>query len=316
MTPEFDAPAAVPPLVVIIGPTASGKSSLAVRLALGLAELGTPAEIVNADSMAIYRGMDIGTAKPTAGERALVRHHLVDIFDIRRTATVAQFQVLARQTIAELRHRGVIPLLVGGSSLYTRAVMDDFEFPGTDPEIRSRWEAELDRIGPEALHAKLAERAPQAAAAILPGNSRRVVRALEVLDITGHFTPGLPPTHYLLQNVHQFGLELERETMDERIAARVRAMFDEGLVDEVRELETEGLREGVTASRALGYRQVLSMLDGDVTLDQAITATIERTRRFARKQLGWFRRDSRICWLPAQDPDLVSRILAELEMTG
>ncbi|MFZ2625465.1 MAG: tRNA (adenosine(37)-N6)-dimethylallyltransferase MiaA [Propionibacterium sp.] len=302
----------VQPLVVIIGPTASGKSSLAVRLALLLAEQGHHAEIVNADSMAVYRGMDIGTAKPSARERALVPHHLVDILDVRQSASVARFQEMARRTIRALREQGTVPLLVGGSSLYTRAVVDDFRFPGTDPRVREHWEAQLDRLGAEGLHALLAARSPRAAEQILPGNSRRVVRALEILDLTGHFEPGLPPLHYLLDSVRQFGLELDRETMDRRIAARVDTMFDEGLVEEVRRLEHEGLREGVTACRALGYRQVLAMLDGELSPEQARQRTVEQTRRFSRKQLSWFRRDPRIEWLPALEPQLEVRIAERL----
>lgn len=296
---------------MIIGPTASGKSSLAVRLALRLAGLGLPAEIVNADSMALYRGMDIGTAKPSAREQAMVPHHLVDVLDIRESSTVANFQVLARRTIEVLRARGVAPILVGGSSLYTRAVIDDFRFPGTDPAVRKRWEAQLDRLGAEALHEVLAERDPAAAAKILPGNARRVVRALEVLDLTGHFEVGLPEPRYLLADVHQFGLELDRVTMDRRIDERVHAMFDAGLVEEVRTLVRQGLRQGVTASRALGYRQVLAMLDGALSEEQAIAKTIEQTRRFSRRQLSWFRRDPRIRWLPALAPGLEEHI-AEL----
>lgn len=302
----------IPPLVVIIGPTASGKSSLAVRLALLLTEQGHPAEIVNADSMAVYRGMDIGTAKPSARERALVPHHLVDILDVRESASVARFQAMARQTIRVLREQGKVPLLVGGSSLYTRAVVDDFVFPGTDPVVRQHWESELDRLGADGLHTLLAQRAPQAAAQILPGNTRRVVRALEILELTGHVSPGLPPLRYLLESVHQFGLELDRPTMDRRIAARVEQMFERGLVDEVRGLERVGLREGVTASRALGYRQVLAMLDGELTAEQALTRTVEQTRRFSRRQLSWFRRDPRITWWPALEPDLAAGVVRQL----
>ncbi|SCQ61426.1 TRNA dimethylallyltransferase [Propionibacterium freudenreichii] len=302
----------VPPLVVLIGPTASGKSSLAIQLARSLDASGHPAEIVNGDSMAIYAGMDIGTAKPSASDRALVPHHLVDVLEVTQTSTVADFQQLAREVIARLRSSGRIPILVGGSSLYVRAVIDDFEFPGTDPQVRARWERELAAHGAAALYEELVRRAPQARGAIEPANSRRIVRALEVLELTGHYSPHLPPPHYLLVNVHQFGLVVDREEMDRRIEERVHAMFDAGLVDEVRRLEGRGLRRGVTAARALGYQQVLAMLDGQLDQQGAIRATIDGTRRFARKQLGWFRRDPRIEWLPADGTDLPQRIAARL----
>ncbi|CEG94043.1 tRNA (adenosine(37)-N6)-dimethylallyltransferase MiaA [Propionibacterium freudenreichii] len=302
----------VPPLVVLIGPTASGKSSLAIQLARSLDASGHPAEIVNGDSMAIYAGMDIGTAKPSASDRALVPHHLVDVLEVTQTSTVADFQQLAREVIARLRSSGRIPILVGGSSLYVRAVIDDFEFPGTDPQVRARWERELAAHGAAALYEELVRRAPQARGAIELANSRRIVRALEVLELTGHYSPHLPPPHYLLVNVHQFGLVVDREEMDRRIEERVHAMFDAGLVDEVRRLEGRGLRRGVTAARALGYQQVLAMLDGQLDQQGAIRATIDGTRRFARKQLGWFRRDPRIEWLPADGTDLPQRIAARL----
>lgn len=290
------------PLIVLIGPTASGKSSLAIHLARLLAARGRPAEIVNADSMLVYRGMNIGTAKPSAAELASVHHHLVNIMEITQTASVAQFQSMARTVVGQLRDQGVIPILVGGSSLYIRAIIDRFEFPGTDPEIRRKWQDELDRIGAAALHAVLAEKHPDAAASILPGNGRRIVRALEVIELTGDFSPRLPGPVYELADVHQFGPHLERAEMDARIAARVAQMWADGLVDEVRGLVAQGLREGLTASRGLGYQQVLAYLTGELTEDQAKQATIDGTRRFARKQLGWFARDPRISWLDAAGP--------------
>lgn len=301
-----------PPLIVLIGPTASGKSALAIDLAERLAREGRPAEIVNADSMLVYRGMDIGTAKPTADERARVPHHLVDIMDITETASVADFQRLARQVIGELRSRGVTPILVGGSSLYIRAIVDDFDFPGTDPGIRQRWNRELERIGPAALHEVLAERDPDAAAAILPGNGRRIVRALEIIELTGEFHPNLPDHRYALVGVHQFGLRLERGDMDRRITARVDQMWCDGLVAEVRGLVSQGLRDGLTASRGLGYSQVLDHLAGRISEDEARQATVDGTRRFARKQLGWFNKDPRICWLDATATDLAGMVLGEL----
>lgn len=302
-------------VVALVGPTASGKSTLAVEVALALRTAGTQAEIVNADSMLVYRGMDIGTAKPSPAELAAVRHHLVDIMDVTETAAVADFQRLARAAIADCHSRGVWPILVGGSALYIRAIVDDFDFPGTDPDVRGRWEDELARVGAPALHAVLAARDPDSAALILPGNGRRIVRALEVLDLTGSFSASLPEWKYLLPDVRQYGLALDRAELDRRIELRVHQMWDQGFVSEVTELERRGLRSGRTASRALGYRQVLSYLADEVTEAEAMLATVHGTRRFARKQLGWFRRDPRITWLAAGDPGNVTRIVDDLQIS-
>lgn len=287
------------PLIHLIGPTASGKSGLAIDLALRLADRGQPADVVNADSMLVYRGMDIGTAKPTLAERRGVRHHLVDIMDVTDTASVAEFQGLARGVIHELRTAGVVPILVGGSALYSRAITDVFDFPGTDPRVRAHWDQQLAERGPEALHDELARRAPGAAAEIIPGNGRRIVRALELLDLQQDLRPTLPTWTYALENVRTIGLELERDVMDARINERVDQMWRDGLVEEVQSLLPRGLREGRTASRAIGYRQVLDALDGRCSLDQAREDVKIATRRFARKQLGWYRRDHRIEWRPA-----------------
>ena len=289
------------PVLAINGPTASGKTAMAVAVAQLLAPDGIRAEIVNADSMLVYRGMDIGTAKPTMAERGGVPHHLVDTMEVTRGATVADFQALARATIAALRADGVVPILAGGSALYVHAILDEIVFPGTDPGIRARLEAELDEIGPAALHRRLAALDPQAAAGILPGNARRTVRALEVIELTGSYTSTLPGWNYAVGDVLQFGLDVPRDVLDARIEARVHQMWSDGLVDEVRGLVARGLREGRTAWRALGYRQVLAFLDGELTEAEALQATVAGTRRFARKQLGWFRRDPRIEWLPATD---------------
>lgn len=296
------------PVPVLIGPTASGKSSLAVRLAQRLIADGRQAEIVNSDSMLVYRGMDIGTAKPTLEERAGVPHHLIDIFALNRTASVADFQQLARTAIADCRDRGVVPIVVGGSALYVRAIVDRFEFPGTDPEIRSGLEAELMQIGAEGMHRRLAERDPGAAASILPGNGRRIVRALEVIELTGKpYSASLPEPQYAIDGVLEIGIDLPRPMLDERIATRVEQMWADGFVDEVRRLEHEGLRDGVTASRALGYRQVLQFLDGELDEEQAKQRTITQTRKFARRQDGWFRRDPRIRWLDGRADDLLDQ---------
>lgn len=297
-------------VVVLVGPTASGKSGLAIALAERLTSAGRPAEIVNADSMLVYRGMDIGTAKPTPAEQARVRHHLVDVLDVTETATVADFQQRARAAIADCLDRRVLPIVVGGSALYIRAIVDEFTFPGTDQAVRERWEAQLAELGPEQLHVRLRAVDPAAAEAILPGNGRRIVRALEVVELTGRsFTARLPARRYHLAGVVQVGLAVDRPTLDARIEQRVDAMWAAGLVDEVTDLARHGLREGLTASRALGYRQVLELLDGLVDEAEARRRTVVGTRKFARRQDSWFRQDPRIGWLAYDRPDLVEAAL-------
>lgn len=300
------------PVVVINGPTASGKTGLAVGVALGLQACGHRAEVVNTDSMLVYRGMDIGTAKPSLAERGGVRHHLIDILEVTEEASVARLQELARAAIADCRERGVVPILVGGSALYVHAIVDEFSFPATDPVVRARLEAELEQVGAAELYARLVARSPEVAAGILPGNARRVVRALEALELTGSFSSQLPQWRYALEPVLQFGLTLPRDELDVRIAERVEAMWVAGLVAEVVELEGRGLRQGRTASRAIGYRQVLAYLAGECSQEEAKRATIQVTRRFARKQLGWLRRDPRIVWLEA-GPSAVGAIVSELQ---
>jgi len=298
-------------VLVLVGPTATGKSRLAVTVARRLAAQGQPAEVVNADSMLVYRGMDIGTAKPTLAERDGVRHHLIDVLDVRETATVADFQARARAVIADCSARGVVPVLVGGSALYVRAIVDDFRFPGTDPTLRAELEAELAAHGPEPLHRRLAGLDPASAAQILPRNGRRIVRALEVVALTGDpFSATLPDRRYCLPDVVQVGLDIDRGTLDQRIAERVDRMWADGLVAEVRGLIDAGLREGRTASRALGYRQVLAYLDGELTEDEARTRIVAATRRFARRQDGWFRKDPRISWLAHDRTDLTDAVVA------
>lgn len=299
-------------ILAINGPTASGKSGLAVEVAVLLSERGQRAEIVNADSMLVYRGMDIGTAKPTLEERRGVRHHLVDIWDVTKQASVAKMQRLARAAIADCHARSVVPIVVGGSALYMRAILDVFEFPRTDPEVRARWEAELAEHGATALHAHLTQMAPEVASGILPGNGRRIVRALEVIELTGSFTPTLPSWTYAMEGVSSWGLELSRDEMDSRIDLRVDRMWADGFVDEVRSLIPQGLRDGPTASMALGYRQILQFLDGTMTEDEAREATKRGTRRFARKQLAWFRRDHRIVWRPAGETRVAQEICADV----
>jgi tRNA dimethylallyltransferase len=292
-------------VIAVVGATAAGKSDLAVELALRLG-----GEAVNADSMQLYRGMDIGTAKLTPAEMRGVPHHLLDVWDVTETASVAEYQRLSADAIAGIRARGRVPVLVGGSGLYVRAALDRMEFPGTDPSVRARLEAELERDGSAALHARLRERDPAAAEAILPSNGRRIVRALEVIEISGRpFTATLPEHAYRYGSVVQVGLSVPRERLDERIALRVERMWDAGLVDEVRALEKRGLRDGLTAGRALGYAQVLRFLAGEWTEERAKEETVRTTRRFARRQESWFRRDPRVHWLPHDAPDLLERAL-------
>jgi tRNA dimethylallyltransferase len=303
--------------VVVVGPTAAGKSSLAARLVRHYTADGRPAEVIDADSMLVYRGMDIGTAKPSELERAEIRHHMIDLFEITQTTTVAEFQRHARMAIADCRARNVIPIVVGGSALYVRAIVDDFEFPGTNPEVRARLERELSSHGAQRMHERLSDVDPVAATRILPGNARRVVRALEVIELTGRsFSAVLPDRRYRLPEVVQIGLVVDRATLDGRIAERVEAMWAAGFVDEVRRLAAAGLRESLTASRALGYRQVLRFLDGEISESEAREMTITATRKFARRQDSWFRKDTRISWLPFDHPDLVSAAYALAGPTG
>ncbi|HEU4676333.1 MAG TPA: tRNA (adenosine(37)-N6)-dimethylallyltransferase MiaA, partial [Motilibacteraceae bacterium] len=292
-------------VVAVVGPTATGKSELGLALAEALG-----GEVVNADAMQLYRGMDVGTAKLTPAERRGVPHHLLDVLGVTRTATVAEFQSMARAAIADVQARGLVPVLAGGSGLYVRAVLDVMEFPGTDDAVRARLEAELADVGPGPLHERLSQRDPVAAQQILPTNGRRIVRALEVVEITGRpFTASLPQPEYVLPAV-QVGLDVPRAVLDERIEARVDRMLAAGLVAEVEHLVAQGLTQGRTASRALGYAQVLRHLSGEWTLEQAREETVRATRRFARRQDSWFRRDPRVHWLPYDAPDLLEQALA------
>ena len=298
-----------PLVVAVVGPTASGKSALAVEVALAL-----DGEVVNADAFQLYRGMDVGTAKPSQQERRGVPHHLLDVLDVTQEATVAGYQRAAAAVLDDLGERGRHAVLVGGSGLYVRAVLDGLEIPPTDPAVRARLEAELAVVGAPALHARLAGRDPAAAAAILPTNGRRVVRALEVGELTGGpFRATMPAGAYARPAV-QVGLDVSREVLDDRIAARVDRMWRAGLVDEVRRLDASGLSRGPTAARALGYAQVLRLLGGELSDDEARAQTVAATRRYARRQESWFRRDPRVTWLRHDDPDLVARV-ADLAST-
>jgi tRNA dimethylallyltransferase len=295
------------PLVAVVGPTATGKSDLG----LGLAEaLG--GEVINADALQLYRGMDIGTAKLPPEQRRGIRHHLLDVLDVTEEASLAAYQRDARAARDDVIARGGVPVLVGGSGLYVRAVLDRLEIPPTDPVVRGRLEREAEKAGAESMHARLAELDPIAAIAILPGNVRRVVRALEVIELTGRpFSATLPKPDYERPAV-QIGLTAPRDVLDERIAARVEAMWAAGLVDETLRLVAEGLLDGRTAPRALGYAQVLQMFEGELDDVTARAETIVSTRRFARRQESWFRRDPRIHWLPFDAPDLLEQALAAI----
>ena len=302
----------MPELVIaVVGPTAAGKSDLALRLAHAVG-----GEIVNADSMQLYAGMDIGTAKLTVEQRQGVPHHLLDIWDVRQTASVADYQRLAREAIDAIRQRGRVPILAGGSGLYVRAALDPLEFPGTDPGLRERLEAELAERGPADLHARLAAIDPAAAAAILPSNGRRIVRALEVIELSGRPFAAAMPEYESVYPAVQIGLGVDRAELDRRIADRTERMFAAGLVGEVAGLAAAGLREGRTASRALGYAQVLRFLDGQYPLAEARAQTILATRRFARRQESWFRRDPRVTWLAANADDLLVQALATIGSCG
>ena len=295
-----------PTVIAVVGPTAAGKTALSVSLAEALS-----GEVVNADSMQLYRGMDIGTAKITEAERRGVPHHVFDVLDVTEGADVVRYRELARAAVDDIAARGRRPVLVGGSGLYVQAALDEMDFPGTDPAIRARLEAELEREGPAALWERLREADPAAARAILPSNGRRVVRALEVVELTGSFTATLPEpkAHY---EAVRIGVDLDTAVLDERIERRVRDMWEAGLVEEVRRLEARGLREGRTASRALGYQQVLAFLAGEYDEDEAFRRTVQGTRRFVRRQRSWFKRDGRIEWFDAADPDLPARVLDRL----
>jgi tRNA dimethylallyltransferase len=297
------------PVVALVGATASGKTGLSLDLAERLG-----GEVVNTDAMQVYRGMDVGTAKLPEVERRGIPHHLLDQLEVTEPATVALFQGWAREAIAGIRDRDATPVLVGGSALYTRAILDRFEFPGTDDSLRRELEVELERVGSHALHERLAGVDPEAAAQILPDNGRRVVRALEVVALTGRpFSASLPRLEYADALTVQIGVDIDRPTLDERIARRVEEMFAGGFVEEVEALLARGLADGRTASRAIGYREVTGYLAGDRSLAEAIEQTTVATRRFARRQDSWFRKDPRIVWVAHDDPDRVDKAVGAVE---
>ena len=292
------------PVVAVVGATATGKSDLGVALAL---ELG--GEVINADAMQLYRGMDVGTAKLPMQERQGVPHHLLDVLDVTDEASVAAYQREVRSVVDDVVARGRVPVLVGGSGLYVRAALEPLQIPPTGPGVRARLGAEAQEAGAAQMHARLSRVDPQSADRILPGNVRRVVRALEVVELTGQpFSATLPQPVYLRPTV-QLGLRAPRPALDERIGLRVRRMWADGLLDEVAALLPLGLREGRTASRAVGYAQALAQLDGRIGPEAARDETARLTRRLARRQESWFGRDPRITWLPYDVPDLLLRAL-------
>ena len=285
--------------LAIVGPTGTGKSQLALDVAERLG-----GEIVNADAMQFYRGMDIGTAKLPVPQRRGIPHHQLDVLDVTETATVARYQSAAADDIEAIAARGSVPILVGGSMLYIQSLLDDWSFPATDPAVRAGWERRLAEVGVAALHAELADRDPAAAASILPTDGRRIVRALEVVELTGQpFAASAPSIGTPRWDAVIVGLDCDTELLDERLARRTDAMFDQGLVEEVITLLDRGLRDGVTAARALGYAQVLADLDAGGNGDAAREPTFIGTRRYVRRQRSWFRRDHRIHWLDASAPD-------------
>jgi len=293
-------------LIVVVGATTAGKSDLAVDLALAVG-----GEVVNADSMQLYRGMDIGTAKLTEAERRGVPHHLLDVWDVSKTASVAEYQHLADAVIAGIAARGKVPVVVGGSGLYIRAALGDLEFPGADEQIRARLEGELAELGPAPLHARLRSADPAAADAILPSNGRRIVRALEVIELSGRPFSATMPGYDAGRPAIQLGVAVDRSELDRRITDRVDRMWAAGFEAEVQQLAAHGLRAGKTASRALGYQQLLRYLDGELTSEEARAETVRATRRFARRQESWFRRDPRVRWLSPGE-GLRERALAEI----
>ena len=290
-------------VIAIVGPTAVGKTALSLEIAEKFS-----AEIINADAMQIYKGMDIGTAKLPLSQRRGILHHQIDVLDPIDEANVSQYQKQTREIINDLLNRKVQPMLVGGSGLYVNSVLEDLEFPGTNLEVRSKYEEILDEQGVEVLYEMLEQIDPNAAKNILPSNARKIVRALEVNEFTGKaFNAKLPEPSPIFSDV-RIALDMPRDLLDKRISDRVHQMFEDGFVDEVKSLE-KNLRLGKTAFRALGYSQVLSLLAGEIIEDEAITLTINATKKFARRQLSWFRRDPLIHWLDATSPDLFEESL-------
>jgi tRNA dimethylallyltransferase len=291
--------------IAVVGPTGTGKSALALDVAERVG-----GEIVNADAMQLYRGMDIGTAKLAPEHRRGIPHHQLDMLEVTQSATVGRYQQAAAADVEAIAARGAVPVIVGGSMLYLQSLLDDWAFPATDPDVRARWEARLAEVGVAALHAELAGVDAAAAASILPTDGRRIVRALEVVELTGQpFAASAPTIGAPRWGTVIIGLDWDTALLDERLALRTEGMFGDGLVEEVVALCALGLREGVTASRALGYAQVLAALDTGAAMAQAQERTFIGTRRYVRRQRSWFRRDHRITWLDGSEPGNVEEVL-------
>jgi tRNA dimethylallyltransferase len=304
-------------LIAIVGSTGTGKSDLAVSLAEKLSKQGLRAEIINADAMQLYRGMDIGTAKLSVNERRGVMHHLIDVLEITEESTAAEYQKIARAKILELQQAGVIPILVGGSMLYVASCLNNFEFPERDQELRAQLEAELTEHGALHMHKKLEELDEVAASRIIKENGRRIVRALEIVMLTGEpFAAALPEKIDSWQPVLEFGLRMDRELLLPRLEERVQGMWQNGLVQEVESLIPKGLRDSKTASVAIGYAQALGFIDGELTRDEAVASTVQLTQRYARRQVSWFKRDDRINWLEALAPDIVEQAFEKVVAEG
>ena len=310
-----------PKFLCLVGPTGSGKSSLALEIVARLARRGVTAQIVNADAMQFYKGMNIGTAKLSLSERRGIEHHLLDWLEVTEESTAANYQEVARAKISELVDTGILPIVVGGSMLYVAALVNTFEFPGRDEELRAKLEQELINLGPEAMHAKLALLDEGAASRIEPMNGRRIVRALEIVMITGEpFAAALPEEWESFLPVLEIGLNSDRAHLVDRLAKRVEKMWEEGMVEEVRGLLDEGLRESKTARQAIGYAQALEQIDGVIDQEEAIAQTTQLTQRYSRRQMSWFRRDPRINWFDYQNVNLIDEVMEliylKLELNG
>jgi tRNA dimethylallyltransferase len=295
------------PVIVIVGPTAVGKTDLSLTVAEQI-----DAEIINADSMQLYRGMDIGTAKVPEDQRRGIAHHMLDVLDVSDAANVADYQRDARAIINQIHSRGKRVVVVGGSGLFVQGLLEDLQFPGSDPDVRQRLNEEAEVIGTQAMYERLVSIDPEAAANILPTNERRIIRALEVFEITGEApTTKLEQLPEIVPSI-RVGLRRDREDLDHRIEQRVELMWQQGLINEVRGLESQGLREGLTASKALGYAQVLDYLSAQIQEDEAKLRTVTATRRYVRRQESWFNRDERITWFDATANTLTADVIAHI----
>jgi tRNA dimethylallyltransferase len=304
-------------LIAVVGSTGTGKSELAIRIAETFRQDGQAAEIVNADAMQLYKGMDIGTAKLPIAERRGIEHHLVDVLEVTQESTAAEYQKIARAKILDIQSRGAMPILVGGSMLYVAAVLNNFEFPVRDKDLRASLEQELLELGPNAMHRKLVELDSSAASRIDPENGRRIVRALEIVTLTGEpFAAALPDEIESWQEVLEIGLRMDREILVAKLAERVQGMWSRGMVQETKHLVSQGLRESVTAGYAIGYAQALAQLDGELSQEQAIESTTKLTQKYARRQMSWFKRDTRINWLDALDPEVTNLAIALVRSHG